>query len=186
MRQQGSGGRWRLHAAAASLTAVWVVVPLRASAGIGATATPAQSAICQLSSLTIQTTVPVSASATASLSGLSQTTYSVSGQGTCTTPAGQAGLFITGAGATVGTPTCTDFVGSGGATVTVGSSTYDGTLYIAGPTASSDWALEMTPGPSTAGAAAGDMSISTPSLDACMQGGTTTLDYTGTVVVAPL
>lgn len=187
MRHQGSGGRWRLRTAAASFVVAWAFVPLRADAGIDGTATPVDSAVCQISSLTILTTIPVSTSVTDMLSGTSGTPYSLSGQGSCTTPNGPASLSISGSGATVGSPTCTDFVGSGAATITVGTSGYNGNLYIAGPTASSDWALNMIPvGPSTAGTAAGDMSISTASLDACMQGGTTTLDYTGEVVVAPL
>jgi len=190
MCHQETVHRWRLRLAAASLTLVWAGVPLHAHADIGLTVTGMTSAVCQLTSLTIQTTYPISPSATAPLNGpTAPNPYSVGGQGTCTTVFGtttttNVPMTISGGGATLGTPTCTEFAGSGMGVVTVGAGQWSGILAIAGPTSSSDWGLVLTPTLSAAGAATGDMSMDPTSLDACMQNGTSTLDYTGTVVLA--
>ena len=71
--------RHRLAAAAATLALLWAAAPQHSEATLNAF--PADSSVCQLATLSIQTVVPVSMVASTSLAG---TTYNASGNGTCT------------------------------------------------------------------------------------------------------
>jgi len=171
----------RLGGAAAVLALTWAFAPQTTHADIGAYIAGLDTSVCQLSGLTIQAASPLSGALPTSTAG--QDTYNISATGTCSGLA--AGPFsFTGSGVISGTPTCSGFLSSGGAQMQVGSFFYPTVQFtLTGVTAGS----QMTIVNSTSGVDVGaaQLSLTTASLNACMQpGGTTTLQYSGVVTMA--
>ncbi len=94
---------------------------------------------------------------------------------------------ITANGRTQVAPTCADFVIVANAgLVTIGTQQFPTTFSIVGPSADTQWVMEMTPlFLGSAGAGAAQLSLDPASLQACLQpGGTSILTFTGAAVFA--
>lgn len=134
-----------------------------------------QASVCTMTSLTLTTGTPVSALSTV------PTTFDLNAQGTCIgVPSGNLSFF--GSGMTDGPATCAGFVAPNGVgTITIGGNGGPITFDIAGLTA----APLLTVMGSQAGlTGAGALALSPTSLEACLLGGTTVLQYTGAAVFA--
>jgi len=134
-----------------------------------------QASVCTITSLTITTGTPVSAVSTA------PTSFGVTAQGSCVgDPPGS--LFLSGSGVTDGPATCEGFVTLNGAgVISVGTSSGPVSIDIAGLTAAPLMVLAMSQTGLTGTAA---LSLSPVSLEACLLGGTSILQYSGTSVFA--
>ena len=134
--------------------------------------------------MTIQTTTPIQLSPGTSLTA--GTGYQIVGStGTCTGTGGSQPFAVSGSGTTEIMASCADFVLVGnGATVTIGAQQFPASIYLAGPTAASQWVMELTPiYLGSGGAGAGVLSLAPASAQACLQpGGTTSLTFSGSAV----
>jgi len=162
-------------AIAAALAAVACALPATVHADTADPYLVTQASICTITTLTITTGMPVSATATA------PTTFGLTAQGTCVgEPPGS--LVISGSGMTDGPPTCAEFTSVNGVgTISVGMSSGSVTFDIAGLTAAPLMALTMAQTGLTGVAA---LTLSPASLEACLLGGTTVLQYSGAGVFA--
>lgn len=175
----------RLRRAAAALAvSAATIAPLDAHACVNASIlSGVGGAACQIS-VTIQTTTPIQL--TPGTSPTAGTGYQIVGStGTCTGTGGGQAFAMSGSGTTELTASCEDFVLVGnGATVTVGAQQFAASIYLVGPTAASQWVIELTPiYLGSGGAGAGALSLAPASAQACLQpGGTTSLTFSGSVV----
>lgn len=162
-------------AIATALAAVACAAPATVHAGSTDPVLVTQLSVCTITSLTITTAIPVSTMSTA------PTSFALNAQGTCTgQPSGS--LFLNGSGVTDGPATCAGFVSADGVgTISVGNGLGTMTFDVAGLTAAPLIAVTMSQmGLSGTGA----LALSPASMEACLLGGTTVLQYTGTSVFA--
>jgi hypothetical protein len=174
----------RLGSGAAALAVAWAAAPGEAQAASPSIlATPLDSAVCLFSSMTLTTNLAVHAAP--GVSDLGGTPVYLDASGTCTSALGSSALTIHASGTTLGPATCgaissANVLGN----ITVGTTVYSALIAFSGPTAGT--ALLITPAnPSVQlGVGAGLLSVTVPSLQACLQpSGTTTLQYTGAAVI---
>jgi hypothetical protein len=165
----------------ASMMLALLLAAAPAPASAGSQAAVAESAVCTLT-VSLVFAVPVSA-LPAGATGTPE--FTVNGVGTCigvTTTT----VSIGGRGWTAVPPTCAQIVSAAGtATATVGSVTYPVAFTVTGPTAAPQLVMSSLPQVYPLGInAAAQLLIAPASLQACLGGGTTTLQYTGVVLIA--
>jgi hypothetical protein len=175
--------RPRRLASAALLAMLCAGAPAGAHADVAQITGLTQSSVCQFTLLSLTLGIPAQAAPNTSV-GLAGTTLTISGSGTCTGAGGAIPFGLTGSGNTLGSPTCASISGLGTGSITVGN-TYPIAYTVSGPAAGAQ--LVMLPSQALQGGGAGvaQLSITPASLQACLQpGGTTSLQYTGTALVA--
>jgi hypothetical protein len=182
MKRDGFLGPRRAAAAAALLSVLGVATPTAAHADSWQISAVADSGVCQLTLLSVTLAAPAQAMPNASLA-LTGTTLTIDGSGTCTGAAGTLPFRVLGSGNTVGAPTCATISSVGAGSFTLGA-TIPIVYALTGPAAGAQLLII----PSSAlqgGAGVAQLSITPASLQACLQpGGTTTIQYTGAVLVA--
>jgi hypothetical protein len=173
----------RIGTATAVVAVLWGAAPVHAQAPASTPTLAAvlDSSACTFSSVSIVTGTPVQAVPSAS----GAVTLSVAGAGSCEGASGTQSFSVAGNAPTVGPSSCASLASAGGSgLLSIGGHTYSVSLYIGGPTASPEFAMVVTDA-STIGSGLAQLSITPASLQACLQpGGTTSLNYTGTVLFA--
>jgi len=172
---------WR-RGAVVGLALAWSAIPSPAHAsGDGITAAVAGSSVCELS-LTIQLNAP----ATAVPRSTANTAYSLVAAAACQGANGASALTVTTAsGSTVGPASCAQLVSINGiATVMLGTASYPVGFYLAGLTAAPQWSFASPLGLGLGGVAgAGQLLIAPASLQSCLLGGTSSLQYPGVLIL---
>jgi hypothetical protein len=175
----GSGGRrWR-GASVAALAVLWAVLPSPARASDPSLVTGvAESTVCQVS-LSLVFNAPVSLLSASPPPA--ENIYNLSGSGTCYGTSTSV-LALRGTGATAGMPSCAAMVSAfGTGTMNIGAAAYAVTFDLVGPTAAPHLVIPYTLFGVSGNA---ELLITAASLQACAQaGGTTSLQYTGALVV---
>ncbi|HEV7678961.1 MAG TPA: hypothetical protein VGQ42_10375 [Candidatus Dormibacteraeota bacterium] len=130
--------------------------------------------------LTVQLASPASPLPPAPLAAVG---IAVSGSGTCYGSQTLSVSIQSASGTTIAAPTCVQLASSAiPGSLMLGAASYPVTITVAGATAAPLVVARSTqlPGP----VALGTVAISPASMQACLQGGTTTLQYSGALVVA--
>jgi hypothetical protein len=176
MKEGRGGWRRRVVRCTAATASIWAMTPVAAQAG--GTAVVGDSAVC-----TITGTVLLSAPASLAPSYSTVDALFVA-SGTCTGVQTVPVSITLDALAAVG-PTCAQIVvlNSRGTLQRGSQPQYSATGYLAGPTTAP--ALALVTSPIAGGVVgAGQLTLAPASLLACVQGGTTSLQYDGVLVLA--
>jgi hypothetical protein len=164
------------------LVLAWAIVPMPASAS--GQAAVAESSLCTVD-LTVHFNSPVGA-AQSTATG-TPVGYQMSGYGSCDGASLNVSLGVNGVGQAAVPPSCVQWIGTAPGSVVVGPDTYPVTFAVAGATAAPELVILAGSLPQflpLGVSGIGQLAITTASLQACLQpGGTTTLQYTGVVLL---